>query len=310
MHRRTLGIVLAVTLTPLLTSAELRAQYPASDAQRLTEPLSGRLATDFAAAESTPSTSAAAGATTLSVPLAGLLSAVLPGAGQVYSEAPLWRAALYATIEAAGWTAFAVTSSRGGELTDDFQRYADDHWSVVRYIDWLGENYSRWSDSAVNKAVVADALLRIYRSNDPSRPEWERVDFEQLNRIERAVRGGFSHTLPRHGEQQYYEEIGKYVQYRSGWDDHDRSGDTLIYDPAHVTGRNQAYMDKRADANDFLGYASTALGAIIVNHLASMLDAVLTARAYNASVRAELKGSLLPDAGRPLEPTLHLAIRF
>jgi hypothetical protein len=245
-----------------------------------------------------------------SVPVAAALSAILPGAGQIYAEAPAWRAVLYAGIEALGWTAYAVTSAKGSSLTREFEGYADAHWSVVRYIDWLAANYTRWSDSAVNKQDAAEALARIYTSTDASRPEWERIDFEQLNRLERAVREGFSHTLPPHGHQQYYEEIGKYVQYRAGWDDHSFIADTVIYDPSRVTERNLSYMEKRADANDYLGYASTALGGIILNHLASLLDAALTTRAYNASIRAELKGSLLPDPERPLYAALGLTLRF
>lgn len=245
-----------------------------------------------------------------SVPLAGALSAIMPGAGQVYAEAPLWRVLLYAGIEAAGWTAYAVTSSRGSERTRAFETFAQQHWSLVRYIDWLGANYSRWDDSEVNKDAAREALAAIYTSDDPSKPEWERIDFEQLNRLEKAVRRGFSHTLPRFGHQQYYEQIGKYVQYRAGWDDHAGSVDTAIYDPRFVTDRNHAYMDIRAEANTYLGYATAALGGVIVNHIASLLDAALTARSFNATVRAELKGSLHPGSYDPLHAAVVLSVNF
>lgn len=295
---------------PLALVAALQLLAPRAAAQPSSGP-SGHVAEDFLLSDvaSSPVEESSI-VERKSVLLAGALSAIVPGAGQVYAEAPWWRAAIYAGLEAIGWTAYAVTSSEGARRTDEFEGFADAHWSVSRYIDWLGANYLRWSDSAVNKEVVADALARIYTSSDQSRPDWERVDFEQLNRIERAVRGGFSHTLPGHGEQQYYEQIGKYVQYRSGWDDHGRGADTLIYDPSHVTERNELYMQKRADANDYLGYASAVLGGIIVNHLASLLDAALAARGYNTTIRGELKGSLLPDGSQPLNATLSMTIRF
>lgn len=245
-----------------------------------------------------------------SVPLASALSALLPGAGQVYAEAPLWRTLLYAGIEAAGWTAYVMTSSRGRERTSEFESYAQQHWSLVRYIDWLGANYSHWSDTAVNKEAASEALAAVYTSTDLSKPEWERIDFVQLNRLEKAVRVGFSHTLPRYGHQQYYEQIGKYVQYRAGWDDHAGAADTAIYDPRFVTDRNDAYMDIRAEANDYLGYATAAIGGIIVNHLASLLDAALTARSFNASVRATIKGSIVPGGDEPLYAGVALNVRF
>lgn len=280
-------------------------------AQERADPLSGVIAHDFAANALSPFTPIEhVSAHTKSVPLAAALSAVLPGAGQIYAEAPLWRTLLYAGVEAVGWTAYAITSSKGKDLTGAFETYADQHWSVVRYIEWLGNNYQSWSDSAVNKAAAAEALALVLRPGDPSRPDWERVDFVQLNRLEKAVRGGFSHTLPVHGHQQYYEQIGKYVQYRAGWDDHALAVDTVIYDPSRVTDNNREYMEKRADANDYLSYATTALGGIIINHVASLLDALLEARAFNAHIRAVLKGSLAPDALEPLHASLLLSVRF
>lgn len=280
-------------------------------AQESPRALTGLVGSDFAATTVRPLLPAEQTApASKSVLVAGGLSAVLPGSGQLYAEAPVWRAVMYAGLEAIGWTAYAVTSARGDELTDEFETFANEHWSVVRYVEWLAANYARWPDSAVNKQAAAEALAVIYRSGDPSRPEHERVDFVQLNKLERAVRGGFSHTLPHFGHQQYYEQIGKYVQYRAGWDDHAGRVDTVIYDPSRVTGRNDLYMAKRADANDYLGYASAAIGGIILNHVASLLDAVLAARGFNAAVQAELKGSIVPDAAEPLQASLSLSVRF
>jgi hypothetical protein len=220
--------------------------------------------------------------------IAGGLSVILPGAGQYYAEAPLWRTILYGVIEAAGWTAYAVYTSRGNRLTDDFQNFADAHWDVTRYISWISDNYQKWSPGDVDKAAATEALAAIYRSNDPSLPGWQRVDLDQLHKLERAVSGGFSHTLPPHGDQQYYEEIVKYVQYRAGWDDHMSDGDTIIYNPDRVSGRNLEYTADRRDANAVLGYAETAIGVVLLNHVASMIDAALAARTHNISLEAKI----------------------
>jgi hypothetical protein len=136
--------------------------------------------------------------------LAGGLSVIVPGSGQFYAEAPLWRTILYGAIEAAGWTAYALYTSKGNQATTDFENYADAHWDVSRYIAWIGDNYEKWSIEDVDRKAAAEALAAIYRSNDPSLPGWERIDIEQLHKLERSVRGGFSHTLPPHGDQQYY----------------------------------------------------------------------------------------------------------
>lgn len=245
-----------------------------------------------------------------SIPLASILSAVVPGSGQIYAEAPLWRALLYGAVEAAGWTAYFVYNAKGDAATLSFQNYADAHWDVVRYVDWIAANYQRWSDDSVNKPMAAEALAAVYRSNNPDIPAWERVDFEQLNKLERAVKGGFSHTLPAHGEQQYYEEIGKYFQYRAGWDDHQLEGDTVIFAPSRVSARNHDYVGQREDANALGSYAMTALGLVGLNHVVSMVDALLAARHYNLTIRSESRGELLPNGRRGIVPALGMQLRF
>jgi hypothetical protein len=246
--------------------------------------------------------------------IAGGLSAIFPGSGQVYAEAPLWRSLLYGLLEGAGWTVYAIAGARGSEATDEFQSYADAHWSVERYIDWIAANVERWSPSGIDAEAARDALRRVYISDDHRLPAWERIDRAQLNRLERSVTGGFSHTLPAPGEQQYYEEIGKYAQYRAGWDDHDPAGDSLVYDPDRTTRNNRLYMDKRAEANSYLGVAAAAGSLILLNHVASMLDAVLAARSYNVSVTAGLEGRLIPIEGTTpmleMTPRLQVVVRF
>ncbi|MDB5034599.1 MAG: hypothetical protein JWQ98_1840 [Chlorobi bacterium] len=245
-----------------------------------------------------------------SVWLAGGLSALLPGAGQLYADAPLWRTILYGTIEAAGWTVYGIYNARGNQATSDFQDYADAHWDVARYVDWIAANYQHWSSTDVDRTAAAAALATIYTSNDPSLPGWKRIDIAELHKLERAVTGGFSHTLPAHGDQQYYEELGKYVQYRAGWDDHDAMADTVIYDPARVTAHNLEYTADRRDANNLLGIAGTALGAVVLNHVVSLVDAALAARSYNASLRSTVRGELLPDGTRSTIVGLEIRIGF
>lgn len=245
-----------------------------------------------------------------SVVLAGSLSALVPGAGQLYAEAPIWRTILYGAVETAGWTLFGVYSSEGDRATRDFENFADTHWDITRYISWIQENFESWSDEAVNKEVAREALAAIYKSNDASLPPWERVDFRELNRLESAVKGGFSHTLPEHGEQQYYEQIGKYIQYRSGWDDHIREGDTLIFNPSRVTQRNRDYVASRERANDLLSYAGTALWMLALNHVVSAVDAMLEARHYNVSLSSEMRQEMLPDGRREYRPGIELRVKF
>jgi hypothetical protein len=242
-----------------------------------------------------------------SVWLAGAMSVVVPGAGQIYAGAPWWRTALYGAIEALSFSAYFIYNNKGNRATSDFQQYADSHWDVVRYVHWIETNYQRWTDQQIDKAKAAEALAGIYRSQDPSLPPWERIDFTQLNKLEKTVKGGFSHTLPIHGDQQYYEEIGKYAQYRSGWDDHAFDADTTIYAPQFTTERNLDYVEQRNLANRYLGYATWGITAVIANHLASMIDAAFEARGYNLRLNARLEHEESPNG--TLRPSGRLELR-
>lgn len=245
-----------------------------------------------------------------SVWLAGGLSLIVPGAGQVYADAPWWRTAIYGVAEVAGWAIYGIYQAKGDDATTQFEQFADQHWDVTRYINWIASNYQGWSDQQVDKTAAAEALANIYRSTDPSLPPWERVDFQQLRKLESAVKDDFTHTLPNHGEQQYYEQVGKYVQYRSGWDDHIPNGDTLIYNPSRVTERNRSYTLMRLDANDLLGYAQTGIVIIAINHLTSMVDAALTAHSHNVKITSGMKGLLLPNGQIEMVPMMAMGIKF
>ena len=70
-------------------------------------------------------------------------------------------------------------------------RYADQHWSKEKYTQWLVDSLGISSDTA------------IYWNQE--RQEWTYL----------------SHHLPDSKTQQYYQMIGKYEQFRWGWDDYD-----------------------------------------------------------------------------------------
>ncbi len=245
-----------------------------------------------------------------SVWLAGGLSLLVPGSGQIYSDAPWWRTVVYGAAEVASWAIYGIYQTKGTDATAEFEQFADQHWDVTRYIGWIEANYQQWSDQQIDKAAAAAALATIYRSNDPTIPPWERVDFEQLRKLETAVKDDFTHTLPNHGAQQYYEQIGKYVQYRAGWDDHIPDGDTLIYNPGRVTQQNHSYTRMRLDANDLLSYAQTGITIVAINHLVSMVDAALAAHAHNVKIKSEMKGMLLPNGAMEVVPMLAVGVRF
>ena len=207
--------------------------------------------------------------------LAGALSLVLPGSGEFYSKSYL-KGGLFLAVEVAGWIVAYSYDKKGDRQTDDvFQNFADAHWSVVRYAEWIN--------------FYKNPTPNVPISNNTDAQSWERVNWEELNAAERwiqaqggAVSYGFTHTLPSHGQQQYYELIGKYHQFSSGWDDYAGGSDFF-----QLSSRFLAYSDMRGQANRYYNLASAALSVVVVNHVLSAIDAYFTAASFNKSLHAE-----------------------
>lgn len=171
-----------------------------------------------------------------------LYSMMIPGAGQLYTGSKT-KAFIFMGIEALAWGGYMVYHNQGKNQEKDNNAFADAHWDPERYYNYLVENLGITSDD------------QEYIENDTVKT--------------------FTHHLPDTKTQQYYEMIGKYDQFRYGWDDTDylRGKDSSDY-------RN-AYLQDRNTANDKFDKAK--LGAIVAlaNHMFSAFDAALSARRYN-----------------------------
>lgn len=203
--------------------------------------------------------------------LAGVLSAILPGAGQVYNE-DWWIAGIFVAVEAALITTAVVYDNKGDDQTAFFENYADDYmnpdhnWSVVRYAEWMAE----YQGADLSKIVI---------SNDESLPPWKRVNWAELNAAEKG-----SHKLPQHGEQQYYELIGKYHQYAGGWNDYTGGANNSQISPNFLY-----YSGLRGQANDYYNTASTAIIGVYINHLLSAAEAVWGASRFNKNLAVNFR---------------------
>jgi len=210
--------------------------------------------------------------------LAGALSLAVPGTGEFYSESYL-KSAIFLTAEIAGWVVAYVYDKKGDRQTTDFQNYADEHWSVIKYARWLAD-----FRTANFSGIVTDPNAV---------PPWTGVNWDSLNYYERVIASspngrGFTHTLPPHGDQQYYELIGKYPQYSPGWDDFPSGSDDFLA----LSARFREYSRMRGKANDYYNIASTAISVIVVNHLISAIDAYFTALSFNRTFHVHAQMNL------------------
>ena len=216
--------------------------------------------------------------------LSGLFSAIIPGAGQVYNE-DYWIAGIFVALEAALITTAVIYDKKGDDQTASFEAYADENWSVVDYAEWL--------NTYENASIVINP--------DESLPPWERVNWSELNAAEVG-----SHTLPPHGEQQYYELIGKYHQYSPGWNDYNGGSNIDL-----ISSNFTYYAGERGKANDFYNTASTAVVGIYINHLLSAAEAVWGATRFNSNLAVNFRVETENIAGGvELVPTLKMKFSF
>ena len=226
--------------------------------------------------------------------LAGGMSLLVPGAGEIYN-AHYIKAGIFIAVEAASWIYSIHYNKKGDDQTKLFQDYVNERvnesiidksdryqtrWDVIRYYEWSDRHKLE-----INPNGKYESLQNAIVSNDKTLPPWERIDWERLNALERAIGNRYSHTLPRWGEQQYYELIGKYVQFNQGWDD---APENYIYGQP-VSQRLKYYAKISAIAEDRYRKANTALMVIIANHVISALDAYFSARAINSKLCAEFR---------------------
>jgi len=249
MIRASVTVVVGMMLIiPALVSAEHPLEFYTPKFQ-----LTQRLTEGFdASSEVTPTT-------TKKLPgRAMLLSAVIPGMGQFYAGAKL-RGAIFLALEAAGWTTFAVYQTQGKNKENEYQDFADDHWSREDYWD----------------AVEEIAVANDWNGGPVQNASWEvLLDYLPIN---------FTHELPSSNTQQYYEMIGKYLtQFGFGWSD--AIGDidsTQYYDGGFASNHPGRYNDLRYDSNQLLDHATVALEVVLVNHVISALDAAFLVRRQN-----------------------------
>ncbi|MFC1563933.1 DUF5683 domain-containing protein [candidate division KSB1 bacterium] len=90
----------------------------------------------------------------------------------------------------------------------------------------------------------------------------------------------FSHTLPGVKNQQYYEMIGKYNQFLAGWPDtteEPRESQMRLY-----------YMRRQDDSNTQYKRGELLVNLILVNHVASAIEAAISGKRKNSNLKTGL----------------------
>lgn len=240
--------------------------------------------------------------------IAGLLSGILPGAGEIYSHQYL-KGGIFILVEAASIATALIYTRKGNNQTVSFQNYANQNWSVAKYAAW-----SLQHSADINPNVIPSSY-NVFPGVDwtkfNSNTNWNQynsfVNRSELNRLESDLSGGYSHQLAEYGTQDFYEIIGKYPQFSHGWS-------TANFDDTdfHIlTNQLLLYAHARGLANSYYTTGNTAVLVLIANHFLSIFDAIWSANTFNKSlaVNFRVNNDNLGDRYK-LTPTLNLCYRF
>ena len=212
----------------------------------------------------------------------GLYSLAIPGAGQLRTE-NYTKAAIFFSAEVALIVYAIVSNNNGDKKTKEFQAFAEAHWDAERYARWI-ERYGKDQYGPTNVTFNDDDFNAIRN----------RKDFSKINQWESGLHTiGFSHQLPVYQSQQYYELIGKYHQYKFGWDTYPLDGngvpvsDRGNYDDLLASEKQfKDYAAERGKANDYYYAASFAASALEFNHVVSGIEAFFSTNSYNKKISA------------------------
>ena len=216
-----------------------------------------------------------------------LYSLVVPGAGEFYAGSKI-KAVLFFGLEAGFWTGYFSYHKKGKNKEKEFLNFADAHWNVQAYSDSLANHYAVPIDSSTG--IVVDTPGVYYVGSDSI----------VLSHSIHPVAG-----QPVDRNQQYYEEIGKYDQFRFGWDD---------FAGALLTANRNIYLNLRHDSNSLLDKANRFVMFSIANHLLSAFDAAISVRHYNRQgekfSQIDMKIRLTEYNGNEIIPKFTVSSKF
>jgi len=205
-----------------------------------------------------------------------LMSAIVPGAGELYSGAK-WRALAFAGVEVLSWVMYFNRKNKGENIEKDYMSFADENWALSR----LYENGNNWGKLTGLTGQHGESFgsHSLYLEYDGTEYEGNKAYLDStLNGWVAFILNG---ELQPVKTRDYYENIGKYDQFSGGWDDFtdfNAISDSVVT----VSDLRDNYLTQRKESNDALKMATNFATVIMFNHLISAFHAQIAAKNYSS----------------------------
>jgi hypothetical protein len=188
-----------------------------------------------------------------------VLSLLVPGAGEIYMGYYV-RGAVLVAAEVTAWTGYAYYHNKGLDSRAEYEQFADDHWSYGTWVKdhalWRAPEYS----DVPREFQPLDSIGRNYWDGWPPYHSWHSKEEEKQN---------------------YYENIGKYDWFISGWEDWDP--ETIPRESALRT----TYRAMRKKSNDELDNATAFIYLSVAARVVSLVETLILTRRDDEDTPAE-----------------------
>ncbi len=225
--------------------------------------------------------------------LGALFSGIIPGTGELYAKSYI-KSAIFFAVEAGLWILYANYENEGDDQTVAYQNYANQYWSINKYAGWL----------------VQEQFTGYGAITNPDNPDHNQLR-KQINVVEAQ---NFSHQLPPIGDQQYYELIGKYQNFVTGWSDADLNVVNRNNFGTYKTDMFIGYSYDRQEANSYYDKGTTTLTFVILNHILSAADGAWSVSMFNKDLKIKtgvhLENKYSFTGEKKLLPVGNLSVTF
>jgi hypothetical protein len=237
--------------------------------------------------------------------MAMFLSLIVPGLGQAYTKHYV-RAGIFIAIEAAAIGGAIVYNAKGKNEYNAAKNFADQNYSSDNFTAYYGQLHDYFQglldgpttgDSAARtelNGIYFDSLPAIQASAASKSPAF----YSSLEGASNAYVQGWNDCEPKYSSTNPVggpnPPPGKIFTYKNHPDSSDASGTVLNYLIDRYSGPNLvesgifgyspnqiAYTNMMSKSNDYYKLANTILALMIINHVASAVDALIGAYAYN-----------------------------
>jgi hypothetical protein len=214
-----------------------------------------------------------------------LYSLIVPGVGEFYSGSKI-KAGLFFGLDVTLWALYFNYRGKGKDKETEYKGFADQFWSKDDYKRFLYDSlYNKHPDQNIPYEMVSDTF-----------PYWDKNEHKWTY---------LTHHLPDRKTQQYYEMVGKYEQFRWGWEDYS--------DDTKTSEKRGFYLDLRHSSNNWLNKAKYSAMVSLANHMLSAFDAALAVKRYNKKgerfSQVEFK-MRLTERDNEVVPRLSMSVRF